>query len=157
MVGHKVGPDTIKKTMPSPLLMAIITLAACISAARAQPFVDSNRTELLKAVPDLSALEFDSDQSTLDPLLRATGQQLETMLARFINASIAEDVHEMRFDSTHLMWKEHRDQFRYVIETRPFVELRNKAPNPQSGFLIAGRFMDMLGDLLPANQSKSRF
>jgi VWFA-related protein len=141
----------------SRLFIATIALAACARAAPDRPFVDSNRTELIKAVPELSTLEFDSDQSTLDPLLRATGQQLESMLARFINASIAEDVHEMRFDSTHLMWKEHRDQFRYVIETRPFVELRNKAPNPQSGFLIAGRFMDMLGDLLPANQSKSRF
>src|ERR1035441_8222392 len=104
--------------MFSRLLIVTITLATCARAAPDRPFVDSNRTELLKAVPDLSALEFDSDQSTLDPLLRATGQQLETMLARFINASIAEDVHEMRFDSTHLMWKEHRDQFRYVIETR---------------------------------------
>ena len=157
MVGHKVGPDTIKKTMPSPLLMATIALAVCALAAPAQPFVDSNRTELLKAVPELSALEFDPDQSTLDPLLRATGQQLESMLARFINISIAEDVHEMRFDSTHLLWKEHRDQFRYVVKTRPLAESRSQSPNPQSGFLIAGRFIDMLGDLLPANQSKSRF
>ena len=141
----------------SRLFIATIALAACARAAPDRPFVDSNRTELIKAVPELSTLEFDSAQSTLEPLLRATGQQLESMLARFINASIAEDVHEMRFDSTHLMWKEHRDQFRYVIETRPFVESRNKAPNPQSGFLIVGRFMDMLGDLLPANQSKSRF
>ena len=143
--------------MFSRLLIVTITLATCARAAPDRPFVDSNRTELIKAAPELSALEFDSDQSTLDPLLRATGQQLESMLAKFINVSIAEDVHEMRFDSTRLLWKEHRDQFRYVIETRPFVESRNQTPNPQSGFLIAGRFIDMLSDLLPANQSKARF
>jgi VWFA-related protein len=139
------------------LLIATIALAACAHAAPDHPFVDMNRAELLKAAPELGALEFDSDQSALGPLLRAAGQQLESMLARFINVSIAEDVHEMRFESKRLIWKEHRDQFRYVIETRPFLESRNQAPNPQSGFLVAGRFMDMLSDLLPANQSNARF
>jgi len=141
----------------SRVLIATIALAACALAAPDHPFVDSNRAELLKAAPELSALEFDPDQSTLDTLLRATGQQLESMLARFINVSIAEDVHEMRFESKRLIWKEHRDQFRYLIETHPFSESRSQVPDPQSGFLVAGRFMDMLGDLLPANQSKARF
>jgi VWFA-related protein len=150
-------------TLPR-LLMASIALAACAYGAPDQPFVDSSRADLIKAAPELSVLEFDSDQSTLDPLLRATGQQLENMLAKFINVSIAEEVHEMRFDNAHLMWKEHRDKFRYVVGTRPFAESRRQAqsgdaaqPNAKSSFLISGRFLEMLSDLLPANQNQSRF
>jgi VWFA-related protein len=139
------------------LLIATIALAACALAAPEHPFVDSSRDELLKAAPELTALQFDPDQSPLDPLLRAAGQQLESMLARFVNLSIAEEVHEMRFDNGRLLWKEHRDQFRYVIESHPFSESRDPASNSHGDFLIAGRFMDMLGDLLPANQNKARF
>jgi hypothetical protein len=82
--------------MLSRLLMTTIALAAYARAAPGRPFVDCSRAELIKAAPELSAIEFDSDQSALDPLLSATGQQLESMLAKFINVSIAEDVHEMR-------------------------------------------------------------
>ena len=149
--------------MLSRLLIAGIALAATSSTAPTQPFIDSNQTELIKSAPELVTLQFDSDQSILEPLLHTTGQQLESMLTRFINVSIAEDVHEMRFDSAHLLWKEHRDDFRYIVEASPFVELRKgpggetAQPDPKSGFLIAGRFVDILGDLLPENQSKSRF
>ncbi len=150
--------------MLSSRLIATIALAASAYAAPAPPFVDSNRAELIKSAPELTKLEFDPDQSALDPLLRATGQQLESMVARFIDVSIAEDVHEMRFDSAHLIWKDQREKFQYVIETRPFAEVRRQAsggeavlPNAKSVFLVAGGFVDMLSDLLPANQSKSRF
>jgi VWFA-related protein len=139
------------------LLIATIALAACAVAAPDHPFVDSSRDELIKAAPELTALQFDPDQSPLDPLLRAAGQQLESMLARFVNVSIAEEVHEMRFNSARLVWKEHRDQFRYVIEPQPFAESRKPAPDTHGEFLIAGHFMEMLGDLLPANQSNARF
>ncbi len=139
------------------LLMAIVALATLPRAAPQQLFVDSRSEELIKAAPELSVLQFDPDQSTLDPLLGATGQRLESMLAKFINVSIAEDVHEMRFDSAPLIWKEHRDKFQYVVETRPFAELRRPAPNSSNGFAIAGHFVDMLGDLLPQNQKQSRF
>ena len=146
------------------LSMATLALAACACGAAGQPFVDGSRAELIKAAPELSALEFDSSQSTLDPLLRATGEQLDSMLAKFINISMAEEVHEMRFDSAPMMWREQRDNFRYVVKTDPFAESRRPAqgadaaqPNARSVFLIAGPFVEMLGDLLPENQSQSRF
>src|SRR5450755_4496778 len=136
--------------------MASIALAACASGAAGQPFADSSRAELIKAAPELSALEFVPDQSALDPLVLATGQQLESMLAKFINVSIAEEVHEMRFDSARMMWTEHRDKFRYAVRTRPFAELRTPVV-AKSVFLIAAGFVNMLGDLLPENQNQSRF
>ncbi len=148
----------------TPLFVASITLAACAGVVPDQPFVDCSRSEMIKAAPELSGLAFESDQGKLDPLLLATGQQLESMLAKFINVSIREDVHEMRFDSTHMMWKEHEDKFQYVVETRPFVELRRQTlgnqtalPSQKSAFLISGHFLDMLGDLLPESQKESRF
>jgi len=145
-------------------LVLVAALASAICWSSDKPFVDSNRDELLKSAPELGALQFDSDQSKLDALLRSTGQQLETMLAKFINVSLAEEVHEMRFDSTNLTWTENREKFRYVIQTRPFAELRNpiKEGGPldegtKKGFLLAGRFVSMLSDLLPENQAQSQF
>jgi VWFA-related protein len=144
--------------------MASIALAACAWGASSRPFVDSSQADLIKAAPELSALAFDSDQSTLEPLLRAAGEQLESTFAKFVTVSMSEQVHEMRFESAHLVWKEHRDKFRYVVTTRPFAESRRQAqgpdaaqPNAKSAFLIAGPFVEMLGDLLPQNQKQARF
>jgi VWFA-related protein len=110
-----------------------------------QLFVDSSRVKLVKAVPDLTALEFDPSQSTLDALLRATGLQLESMLAGFRNVSMAEDAHELRFESVHLRWSEKRDQFQYVIRTHPLQESR------------PGQYLYMLTDFMAQNQNQSRF
>jgi hypothetical protein len=62
--------------------------AACAHGASDPLFVDSTRGELIKAVPELSTLDFDSDQSKLDPLLRSTGQRLESTLAKLVNVSL---------------------------------------------------------------------
>jgi VWFA-related protein len=144
--------------------MAAVALAICAKGASDQAFVDASQAELIKAAPELRALDLDSNQSTLDSLLSTTGQQLENMLAKFINVSIAEEVHEMRFDSAEMTWTEHHDQFRYVVRTSPFNEFRRQAQggeaarsDTKSTFLISGRLMETLGDLLPENQSQSRF
>lgn len=146
------------------LAIASIALAVCAWAAASQPFVDSSQADLINAAPELRALAFDSDQSALEPLLHAAGEQLESIFAKFVTVSMSEQVHEMRFDSAHLVWKEHRDKFRYVVTTRPFAESRRQAqgkdaaqPNAKSAFLIAGPFVELLGDLLPQNQKQARF
>ena len=146
------------------LSLAGMALATWAWAASRQPFVDSSQADLIKAAPELSALAFDPDQGTLDALLRTAGEQLENVFAKLVNLSIAEELHEMRFDSARLMWKEHRDRFRYVIEARPFAESRKQAqgsdaaqPNARNAFLIAGPFVEMLADLLPENQEQARF
>src|SRR5271156_4107187 len=142
------------------LLIATIALALS-SSTTAQSFVDSNQTDLIKSAPELTALQFDPDQSTLAPLLLATGQQLESMAAKLMNVSIAEDVRELRSDSAHLAWKERRDKFRYVIQTHPFLESRKQAqgaalpPNATNDFLLVPSFLDILSDLLPKNQSQA--
>ena len=81
-----------------------------------------------------------------------------------MNVSISEDIHEMRLDSAHLVWKEHHDKFLYSVRTNPFAESRRPAPggepaqpDAKSAYLISGNFLGMLGDLLPENQSQSRF
>ncbi len=146
----------------SRLLLAGLALGACCITA--QPFVDGSRAELLAAAPDLSALQFDPDQTTLAPLLRNAGQQLASMIAKFINVSISEDIHEMRFDSAQIAWKEHHDKFVYIVRTNPFTELRRQAPggepvqpDAKSVFLISGDFVETLSGLLPENQSQWRF
>lgn len=141
-----------------------LALAAFVGRASDKPFVDCSREELIKAAPELSALQFDADQSKLASLLTAAGRQLEAMLAKLINVSLAEDVHEMRFANVQLTWTENREQFRYVVETRPFAEIRNPLKEggvlndgTKKGFLLAGRFVSILSDLLPDNQSQAQF
>jgi len=43
----------------------------------------------MQKAPELAGLEFSSDQSNLDPLLREAGQRLESMISRFMNVSTA--------------------------------------------------------------------
>ena len=146
-------------------LTAIFTAFAIAHAQTPKLFVDSDRTELLHAAPELTALEFTSDQTPLDPLLRSTGQQLKSMFATFVNVSLAEEIHEMHFESAQLLWAEQHETFRYIARVRPFAERREQtkdgpAPRPQlvhNGFLVAGRFIEMLNDLLPENQKEQRF
>jgi hypothetical protein len=159
MASNEWNPTRVGSSMQMMVrfLIASVALAALEGAALQPSFVDSSREELIKAVPELSGVQFDSDQSRLEPLLGATGQQLESMPARFVNVSIAEEVHVMRFDAAPLIWKDHRDKFQYVVETRPFAELRRPLPNSSNGFPVAGNFVDMLGDLLPQNQKQFRF
>src|SRR5579862_8277358 len=106
------------------LIAGMVLTACCATAAPVPPFVDCSRAQLIHAVPELSNLEFAADQSSREPLLRAAGEQLEAMFAKFVNVSFAEEVHEMRFDTKPLLWREHRAQFHYAVETRPFAELR---------------------------------
>ena len=127
------------------LVLGILIASVALAGSPAQLFVDSSRVELVKAVPELAVLEFDASQSTLDSLLRVTGQQLESMLAGFRNLSMAEDAHEMRFENTHLRWSEKRDQFQYLIRTHPLQESR------------PGQYLYMLSDLMPEKQNQSRF
>jgi VWFA-related protein len=148
----------------SRLSIAGATLAACMYGAPGRPFVDCTQEELTKAVPELSTLAFDDDQTPLNSLLSAAGEQVQNMVAKFVNVSMAEQIHEARFDIAHLAWKDHRDRFRYVVVTNPFSESRRQAqgpdapsPDAKTPFLIAGPFVDVLGDLLPENQAQSRF
>lgn len=144
------------------LIAGMILTACCATAAPVPPFVDCSRAQLIQAVPELSNLEFAADQSSRDPLLRAAGEQLEAMFAKFVNVSFAEDVHEMRFDAKPLLWREHRVRFQYAVETHPFAELRRQtpggdSPDTRSDFLLARHFIAMLGDLLPENQGDCRY
>ncbi len=146
------------------LSIAGAALVVCGYAAPGPRFVDCTREELINAAPELSTLDFDANQSPPNLLLSAAGEEVESMFAKFVSVSMSEQVHEMRFESANLVWKEHRDKFRYVVTTRPFAESRRQAkgpdaasPNAKSAFLIAGPFVDMLGDLLPQNQKQSRF
>lgn len=136
---------------------AIVIALGAVAPIHAQTnksLFDSTQTELIRTVPDLSSVEFDSNQTALDPLLRGTGQQLKTMFAQFVNVSIAEEVHEMRFNPAQAAWTDQRNQFRYVAQVTPFLEVRK--PVTQNT-ILAGRFIEMLNVLAPENQQNSRF
>lgn len=149
--------------MPPKLLLTSALVAACAAAAPHTSFVDASRADLIQAVPELSTLDFATDQRALGPLLLAAGTQWEDMLDSVAGVSMAEDIHEMRFDPEQILWKDHRDRFRYVIETDPLAEFRTdtqgkRAPAiPNNPFLVAGQFVRMLSVLSPENQNQSRF
>jgi hypothetical protein len=136
------------------VLIAVLALAGSLCA---QPFVDaSSKAQLVKALPELSALEFDTNQDQLESVQRALGMELQNLLERFVNLSIAEQVHEMRFNGAQRGWAEQRDQFEYDVTASPFAESRKNAP-PPAGFLIVGNFLAMVGDFLSDNYNASRF
>jgi VWFA-related protein len=144
--------------------VASLVLAGAAYGAADKPFVDCNREELIQAAPEMSALEFASSQEALEPLLETFGQRLKEMLAAFVNVSIGEDVHEMRFDRANLMWAERREKFRYIMQTAPPAEFRRQPeglqallPDRRSGFLVAGPFLKLFNEFLPENRNKLRF
>ncbi|HLK19504.1 MAG TPA: hypothetical protein VKT81_11120, partial [Bryobacteraceae bacterium] len=108
-------------------------------------FVDCSRDELIQAVPELGSLEFDSSQNALDPLLHETQLQLAIMFAGMVDFSMAEDAHQMRFESVHLRWSEQRDPFQYTVQIQPLRESR------------PGQYLGMLNDFRPENSSRFRY
>jgi VWFA-related protein len=135
------------------LALASLVLASC---AAGQPFVDSAPQALIQSNPELRALEPAQDQAALEPILRLMGQHLHSLFNDFINVSIAEQVHGLRYEPARSLWADHTDSYRYIVRVHPFEEVRAPAATKRS-FLLANGFVAMLADLLPDSQSRSRF
>jgi VWFA-related protein len=148
----------------------VLALVAYGAAAAQKPFIDCNKDELVRAVPELAGIQFDSNQDSLDGLLRATGENLENMFAKLVDISAAEDIHEMRFEDS-LGATSRREAFRYVVKAPPsnggkrqFEEVRIDAntkapvqPPEHIDFLVLTRFLSLLNYLLPQHQAESSF
>jgi VWFA-related protein len=145
-----------------------IVLAAYGAAAQ-KPFIDCNREELVRAVPELADLQFDESQDGLDGLLRATGENLGSMFAKLMDISAAEDIHEMHFEDG-MVGISRRETWRYLVTLLPngrqeqFREFRIDAntkalvqPPAQIDFLVVGNFLRLLKYLLPQYQGQLRF
>jgi hypothetical protein len=154
-------------------LIAVVSLYAD-GAADQKPFVECNRDELVRAIPDLANIRFGpyqaglDDQAGLDWILNDAGRYLEGMLPKAVDISAAEDIHEMRFawgvDGTS-----RREAFRYIVKTSSagtgdLVELRVDAhtgapvqPPASSDFLVFSRFLQFLDYLFPVYRAESTF
>lgn len=133
-----------------------------------KPFIACDSTELLRAIPELAGTQFDSSQDGLDALLKTSGENLRAMIAKLVDISAAEEIHEMRFQ-TNMVGIGRRENLRYVLKWVPnaaaeqFTELRldpaTGAPwNPPNGdFLVTGHFFSLLRYLLPENRQRSTF
>lgn len=97
-----------------------------------KPFVDCSEEELVRAVPELAGIAFDANQNGLDGLLHTVGELLDIMLAKFVDVSAAEDIHEMRFEDG-MVGLSRREAFRYAVTLSTngaadqFVEMRIKS------------------------------
>jgi VWFA-related protein len=147
----------------------ILALVACGATAAQKPFIDCNKEELVHEVPELAGIQFDTNQDSLDGLLRATAENLDSMFAKFVNVSAAEDIHEMRFEDS-MSGTSRREAFRYVVKALPnggqkqFDEFRVDAntkarvqPPAHIDFLVIGRFLELLHYLRPQYQQDSQF
>lgn len=142
--------------------------AARSSAADTKLFVDANREELVRAVPELAGLQFDSGQDRLDALLASTGDELAGMLDNLVDLSASEQIHEMRFGDG-MTESSRRETDRYVLKLldngapEPFDEVRVDAttgaalPEATGGFLVSSHFEKLLRYLLPEYRRESRF
>jgi VWFA-related protein len=148
------------------LRLAVVSALACglgsIHAAEpaAKRLIDCDANELLRAVPDLAGTRFDANQAGLDSLLQVTGEKLKGMLAKFVDVSPIERIHEMRFEAD-MEESSRRETFRYVIEPGPdsaperFGEQRldpatmAPAQPPNGDFLVLSHFYKLLAYMLP--------
>ena len=84
-------------------LLAVLScsLAAGQESRPAPPklFVDCSDAELLRAVPELGSMKFESGQDGLKPLLETAGASLGAMLSHFAGVVATEQIHEMRLAS----------------------------------------------------------
>ena len=51
-----------------------------------KPFIESGKEELVRAVPELTGIEFDPNQDGLDGLLDAAGENLASMFAKIVES-----------------------------------------------------------------------
>jgi VWFA-related protein len=149
--------------------VCLVAIFVSLASGAEKLFVDMGRDELVKAAPDLAAMQFDASQDSLDTLLRATGEKLANMFENFADASMAETIHEMRFEGILLranrpenflyfaQWitdadNPHLQEFRADARTGTPVTLA-----AQDDVLVSGRFVELLNCLLPRAQSQFRF
>ena len=139
-----------------------------VKPAASKPFIDCDSAELLRAIPELAGTQFDSNQDGLDALLKTTGENLRAMLANLEDFSAAEQIHEMRFE-TSLGSMSRRENFRYVLKWVPnaaqeqFTEFRvdpatgARVQPPNGDFLVTGHFFYLIRYLSPENRERSSF
>jgi VWFA-related protein len=148
------------------LRLAVVSAIVCglgsLQAAdlAGKRWIDCDANELLHTVPDLAGTKFDTSQASLDSLLQTTGEELKGMLAKFVDISATEQIHEMRLEAD-MEESSRRETFRYVIEPGPdsaperFAEQRldpatmAPAQPPNGDFLVLGHFYKLLAYLLP--------
>jgi len=147
--------------------------ALCAGPLEAQPtqskaFVDCDREELIRAVPELASMQFDFTQDRLPGLLARAAENLEGMFARLVDVAATEQIHEMRFEDgaeSPGRWETYRYLVRRLAEgsPEPFTELRvgpdpnAPTPAPADGFLVMAHFEKLLRYLLPQYRQDSRF
>jgi VWFA-related protein len=149
--------------------LIILGTFATFGATPQKPFVDSTPEELIRAVPDLAGVQFDANQSSLEGLLRATGENLANMFARFADISAAEQINELRF-TDDMGGTTRLEAFRYAIRfipsggAEPFEETRidpkTKAqvrPPESAEFLVVSNFFKLLNYMHPRFLGQSRF
>ena len=151
------------------VFIAGLLLGVQCNAGESKPFVECDRAELVRAVPELAGIQFEPSEDRVDGILEASGDRLRGMFAKLVGISAAEEIHEMRFEDS-MVETSRRENFRYVV--RPvaegalehFEELRT---DPKTGraveaatngdFLITGHFFRLLRYLLPEYRDQSHF
>jgi VWFA-related protein len=149
-------------------LQIILALAAS-AAPPPKPFIECNPEELVRAIPELAGMQFDSNQDRLPSLLRGTGETLSRMFAKLAEVSAKEDINELRFD-VNMGGTNRREVFRYAIRPHPdggpaeIEEFRmdaatraHLAPPASDDFLILSNFVQLLNYLRPGSQELSSF
>ncbi len=142
----------------APLLWSLAAWRAApleAQPAQSRAFVECDRDELIRAVPELASMQSDSTQDRLPGRLPPAGENLEGMFARLVDVAATEQIHEMRFEDgaeSRGRW----ETYRYLVgrlaegSPEPFTELRigqdPKAPTPAlaDGFLVIAHFEKLL-------------
>ena len=77
-----------------------MVLGVRCNAAENKPFIECDRVEPVRAVPELAEIQFEPSEDRVDGMLQATGDRLQGMFAKLVGISAAEEIHEMRFEDS---------------------------------------------------------
>lgn len=153
--------------------VAILISGLMFAWAQAQtavkPFPQYDGAELVRAFPELARMRFSSGEAELPPVLRASGESVQRMLAGLPDVSAAEEIHELRFERGGAV-SGRTERFRYVTryasrgtalvldEFRADVASGSAAAPPvASEYLVLRHFEGLLNYFLPENRGQSEF
>jgi hypothetical protein len=154
-----------------PLGSGGFALSSLSNSPQPLSFLESTRAELARTVPELRNIDVRGEPVSLDPVLKAIGQNTAKAFADLVDISFAEDILEIRFDDESMVVDARQDAFRYVL--RPFSkgspdwveEFRTPAndqtrviqPDSRGGLVQAGHLFESLNHFLPQYQVQQRF
>jgi VWFA-related protein len=141
------------------MLAALLAASVLASGQSPKLLIELNDHELLRRVPDLAGVHFDSDETLVRTVLRPALESVNQTFNKFADLSAAEQISEVRLDNGGVRVHLQIERFRYVAamtqnplevhELRLSTKGDKAAKAGEGGFVAGDRFIAMMELLRP--------